>query len=124
LVCAATSAHLALALCRALCLLACSIAGYAVGLMPSDFHGFFEVALGARWYVCDTTRMAPMNGLVRISGGRDAADVSFASILGAAMLQDDRIGRGMDCEDGREARERHPSHCHRVEEAQYARPDS
>jgi len=80
------SAHLAMALCRALCILACYIAGYTVGLMPPNFHGFFEAALGARWYVCDTTRMAPMNGLARISGGRDAAHGSFASILGAAML--------------------------------------
>jgi len=62
------SAHLAMALCRALCLLACSIAGDAVGLMPPDVHGFFEAYLGARWDVCDTTWMAPMNGWVRISG--------------------------------------------------------
>ena len=62
------SAHLAMALCRALCLLACSIAGDAVGLMPPDFHGLFKAYLGARWSVCDTTRMAPMNGLVGISG--------------------------------------------------------
>jgi hypothetical protein len=49
------SAHLALALCRAWCLLACSIAGDAVGLMPPDFHGLFEAALG-RAGTCVTPR--------------------------------------------------------------------
>jgi len=31
--------------------------------------------------------MTPRNGLVRIGTGRDAADASFATIIGAAMLQ-------------------------------------
>ena len=47
----------------------------------------FEAYLGSRWYLFDATRMTPRNGLVRISTGRDAADASFATIIGAAMLQ-------------------------------------
>jgi hypothetical protein len=31
--------------------------------------------------------MAPTNGLVRIGTGRDAADASFATIIGAAVFQ-------------------------------------
>ena len=80
-------AHLAISLCRALCIPARYVAGYAVGLEPPDFHGFFEAYLGNRWYLFDATRMAPTNGLVRISTGRDAADASFATIIGAAIFQ-------------------------------------
>jgi transglutaminase-like putative cysteine protease len=80
-------AHLAMTLCRALCIPARYVSGYAVGLTPPDFHGFFEAYLGARWYLFDATRMAPRDGLIRIGTGRDAADASFATLIGAAMLQ-------------------------------------
>jgi transglutaminase-like putative cysteine protease len=79
-------AHLAIALCRALCIPARYISGYAVALQPPDFHGFFEAYLGARWYLFDATRMAPVEGFVRIGTGRDAADASFATIIGEATL--------------------------------------
>jgi len=79
-------AHLAIALCRALCIPARYISGYAVDLQPPDFHGFFEAYLGFRWYLFDATRMAPVEGFVRIGTGRDAADASFATIIGEATL--------------------------------------
>ena len=79
-------AHLAIALCRALCIPARYISGYAVALQPPDFHGFFEAYLGSRWYLFDATRMAPIEGFVRIGTGRDAADASFATIIGEATL--------------------------------------
>ncbi|WP_262966352.1 transglutaminase-like domain-containing protein [Methylobacter psychrophilus] len=79
-------AHLAIALCRALCIPARYVSGYAVALQPPDFHGFFEAYLGSRWYLFDATRMAPVEGFVRIGTGRDAADASFATIIGAATL--------------------------------------
>jgi transglutaminase-like putative cysteine protease len=79
-------AHLAIALCRALCIPARYISGYAVDLQPPDFHGLFEAYLGSRWYLFDATRMAPIAGFVRIGTGRDAADASFATIIGAATL--------------------------------------
>jgi len=79
-------AHLAIALCRALCIPARYISGYAVALQPPDFHGFFEAYLGSRWYLFDATRMAPVEGFVRIGTGRDAADASFATIIGEAAL--------------------------------------
>jgi transglutaminase-like putative cysteine protease len=79
-------AHLAIAFCRALCIPARYISGYAVDLQPPDFHGFFEVYLGSRWYLFDATRKAPVEGFVRIGTGRDAADASFATIIGGATL--------------------------------------
>jgi transglutaminase-like putative cysteine protease len=79
-------AHLAIALCRALCIPARYVSGYAVFLQPPDFHGFFEAYLGTRWYLFDATRMAPVEGFVRIGTGRDAADASFATIIGEATL--------------------------------------
>ena len=79
-------AHLAIALCRALCIPARYISGYAVALHPQDFHGFFEAYLGSRWYLFDATRLAPVEGFIRIGTGRDAADASFATIIGMATL--------------------------------------
>jgi transglutaminase-like putative cysteine protease len=80
-------AHLTIALCRALCIPARYVSGYAVALEPPDFHGFFEAYLGNRWYLFDATRLAPVEGLVRIGMGRDAADVPFATLIGAAVLE-------------------------------------
>ena len=80
-------AHLAIALCRALCIPARYVSGYAVALEPPDFHGFFEAHLGDRWYLFDATRLVPVEGLVRIGMGRDAADVPFATLIGAAVLK-------------------------------------
>jgi transglutaminase-like putative cysteine protease len=81
-------AHVAITFCRALCIPARYVSGYAVGLKPQDFHGFFEAYLGNGWYLFDATRMVQSKGLVRIGTGRDAADASFATVIGAAtMLQ-------------------------------------
>ena len=80
-------AHVSIALCRALGIPARYVSGYAVGLKPPDFHGFFEVYLEDRWYLFDATRMAPVSGLVRIGIGRDAADTSFANIVGQTTMQ-------------------------------------
>lgn len=81
-------AHLAIAFCRALCIPARYVSGYSVGLEPPDFHGVFEAYLGGAWYLFDPTLKAPTTGLVRISTGRDAADTAFATIIGAAELDE------------------------------------
>ena len=77
-------AHLAIAFCRALGIPARYVAGFAVDLQPPDFHGFYEVYLSGAWYLFDATKLAPVSGFVRIGAGRDAADMSFAAIIGAA----------------------------------------
>jgi transglutaminase-like putative cysteine protease len=77
-------AHLGVALCRALGVPARFVSAYALGLQPPDFHAVFEAWLGDRWYLFDPTRQAALDGLVRIGVGRDAAEVSFATINGTA----------------------------------------
>ncbi|MEO8751282.1 MAG: transglutaminase family protein, partial [Casimicrobiaceae bacterium] len=51
-------------------------------LGPPDFHAYVEVFIGGTWYVFDPTGISPVTGLIRIGTGRDAADVSFATIFG------------------------------------------
>jgi transglutaminase-like putative cysteine protease len=79
-------AHLAIALCRGIGIPARYVAGYALNLQPPDFHGFMEAFLDGKWYLFDPTRLTSILGLVRIGTGRDAADVSVATITGSAML--------------------------------------
>ena len=79
-------AHLGISFSRALGIPARYVSGYAVDLEPPDFHGFFEAFLDGEWYLFDATRRAPIDGLVRIATGRDAADVAFAAIVGVAEL--------------------------------------
>jgi transglutaminase-like putative cysteine protease len=80
-------AHLSIAVCRALGIPARYVSGYAVDLEPPDFHGFMEAYLGDRWFLFDATRMAPIDRLVRIAAGHDAADVAFGTLFGAATLE-------------------------------------
>ena len=87
-------AHTAISLCRALGIPARYVSGYAVNLVPPDFHGFFEAWLAGEWYLFDATRMARLDGLVRIGVGRDAADVAFAAFVGGAALTEKRVSVG------------------------------
>ena len=56
--------------------------GAAPELGLPDFHAYVEAFLGDRWYLFDPTGIALPTGLVRIGTGRDAADVSFATMFG------------------------------------------
>jgi len=76
-------AHLGITFCRALGIPARFVSCYAWQLEPQDFHAVFEAYLGDRWYLFDPTRMATLDGMVRIACGRDAADTAFATIFGA-----------------------------------------
>lgn len=78
-------AHLGISFCRALGIPARFVSGYACGLEPPDFHAVFEAYLAGRWYLFDPTRQAALDGIVRIGVGRDAAEVSFATIFGAMV---------------------------------------
>jgi len=79
-------AHSMIAYCRALNFPARIVTGVDYGadpaLGPSDFHAYVEVFIGGTWYLFDPTGISPITGLVRIGTGRDAADVSFATIFG------------------------------------------
>ncbi|MXV49600.1 transglutaminase family protein [Pedobacter sp. HMF7647] len=75
-------AHLGIALCRALSIPARYFTGYAYKLSPPDFHACFEAFIGGQWVLFDATKLAPLNGLVKIATGRDAADTAIATIYG------------------------------------------
>ncbi|HTE15519.1 MAG TPA: transglutaminase family protein, partial [Burkholderiales bacterium] len=83
-------AHLMIGLCRAVNIPARYVTGIDYGadpaMGPTDFHAYVEVFVGDRWYLFDPTGVSPPMGLVRIGTGRDAADVSFATMFGAVSL--------------------------------------
>lgn len=80
-------AHLMIALCRAVNIPARFATGIDYGsdpgFGPPDFHAYVETFLGGRWYLFDPTGMVLPTGLIRLGTGRDAADVSFATIFGS-----------------------------------------
>ena len=75
-----------IAFCRALNYPSRFVTGIDYGadpaLGPPDFHAYVEVFVGDDWYMFDPTGISPITGLLRIGTGRDAADVSFATIFG------------------------------------------
>ena len=79
-------AHLMIGICRALNIPARFVTGIDYGsdpaFGPTDFHAYVEAFLGGRWYLFDPTGMTVPMGLIRLGTGRDAADVSFATIFG------------------------------------------
>jgi transglutaminase-like putative cysteine protease len=80
-------AHLMITICRALNIPARFVSGIDYGadpiLGPTDFHAYVEVYLSERWYLFDPSGVSPTMGLPRLGTGRDAADVSFATVFGA-----------------------------------------
>lgn len=81
-------AHLGIALCRALTIPARYFTGYAYKLQPEDFHACFEAYLGNEWVLFDATKLVPLNGLVKIATGRDAADSAIANLFGNIHCED------------------------------------
>ena len=79
-------AHLGITFCRALGIPARFVSAYGWQLVPQDFHAVFEVFLGDRWYLFDATRTAPLDGLIRIAVGHDAADAAFSTFYGQATM--------------------------------------
>lgn len=79
-------AHLGIAFCRALEIPARYVSCYAFGLKPNDFHAVFEAYLDGRWWLFDATRMAPLDGLIRIGAGRDAAEIALSSDFSGAVV--------------------------------------
>ncbi len=75
-------AHLGVALCRAVTIPARYLTCYANQLQPPDFHACFEVYLGGHWIIADASNLVPLNGIVKIATGLDAAETAFASIFG------------------------------------------
>lgn len=84
-------AHLSIALCRSLGIPARFVSAHAPGLVPPDFHAVFEAWLGDRWWLFDATRQAPLDALIRIGQGRDAAEAAFAELHGAIQPDSMRV---------------------------------
>lgn len=86
--------HLSIALCRALNIPARYASGYLgdIGVpplpTPMDFHAWFEVYLGGRWYPVDARHNMPRIGRVLMARGRDAADTALTTSFGPAKLVD------------------------------------
>jgi len=57
-------------------------------LDPPDFHALLEAHDGVAWRIVDVTGLAPVETLVRIATGRDAAEVAWASANGDLRLDD------------------------------------
>ncbi|WP_200881804.1 transglutaminase-like domain-containing protein [Nitrincola sp. A-D6] len=87
--------HLMITLCRALNIPARFVSGIDYGsdpaLGPPDFHAYVEVYLSGRWYLFDPSGLCPTMGLMRLGTGRDAADVSFATVFGSVTSSTVRI---------------------------------
>jgi transglutaminase-like putative cysteine protease len=85
-------AHLGVTFCRALGIPTRYVCGYMpdIGIPgpypPMDFHAWFEVWLGERWWTLDGRYNAPRIGRVPIGRGRDAADVAMITTYGDARL--------------------------------------
>lgn len=84
-------AHTLISFARAVGIPARMVSAYAPAIEPPDFHAVAEVWLENAWHLIDPTRLAAEDQLVRIAIGRDATDVSFMTIFGAAALRDQRV---------------------------------
>jgi transglutaminase-like putative cysteine protease len=86
-------AQLGVAFCRALNIPARYGFGYMgdIGVPPMDaamdFHAWFEVFLGGRWYTFDCRHNTPRIGRIFIGRGRDAVDVAMLTTFGPAQLR-------------------------------------
>ena len=86
-------AHTAIALCRTFNLPCRYVSGFVpdIGVVdsgtPMDFHAYFEVYLGGRWYVFDARFNERRIGRVKIAHGLDAVDGAFSTIYGAARWE-------------------------------------
>jgi transglutaminase-like putative cysteine protease len=69
--------HLGITFARALGIPARAVSAYALQLNPPDFHAIFEVYLENGWWLIDPTRLALIEGIVRIGSGRDVSDIAF-----------------------------------------------
>ncbi|TVV72630.1 transglutaminase-like domain-containing protein [Sphingomonas solaris] len=84
-------AHLMATLSRASGIPARVVSAYAWQLDPPDFHAVVEVYLEKGWHLVDATRLAPVEGLVRMAVGRDALDIAFMTVFGGCQLIEQRV---------------------------------
>jgi transglutaminase-like putative cysteine protease len=81
-------AHVAMALCRALCIPARMVVGYLHELEPMDSHAWFEAYVGDEWHTFDPTFERGPGLRISVAHGRDAADVAIYNQYGPLLLPD------------------------------------
>lgn len=79
--------HLAIALCRNLCIPTRMTVGYLDKLTEIDLHAWFEVYMAGEWYTFDAVQEKTEGYRIEIAHGRDAADVAMVTQYGNAILQ-------------------------------------
>lgn len=79
-------AHAMIALARASMIPARIASVYAPDVDPPDFHAVAEVWLDGTWHLVDATGMATPDSMAVVGVGRDAADISFMTVFGAARM--------------------------------------
>ncbi|HMB48804.1 MAG TPA: transglutaminase family protein [Afifellaceae bacterium] len=79
-------AHLVITFARASGIPARMASVYAPGVEPQDFHAVAQVYLDDAWHLVDATGMAGADEIAIIGVGRDAADISFMTSFGGALL--------------------------------------
>lgn len=79
--------HLAIALCRNLCIPTRMTVGYLDKLKDMDLHAWFEVYIGGEWYTFDAVQEKTAGYRIELAHGRDAADVAMITQYGNAVLQ-------------------------------------
>jgi transglutaminase-like putative cysteine protease len=79
--------HLSIAFCRALSIPARYVGGYAVGLVPMNFHACFEAYLGGGWRLFDPTDSIAPGLIVAATRGRDAASAGLTTIFGKVVSE-------------------------------------
>lgn len=84
-------AHLLVALARAGGLPARCVAAYAPGVKPRDFHAVCEIWIDGSWHLFDATGMAGSADIARMVVGRDATDIAFMTVFGAALLNSQSV---------------------------------
>lgn len=84
-------AHLMITLSRASAVPARFASVYGLGVDPQDFHAVAEVFLDGAWYVVDATGMSKPEAMAKIGIGRDAADVSFLTSYGNAVMKSQTV---------------------------------
>lgn len=83
-------AHIAIALCRAICIPARLVVGYLHDLEPMDIHAWLEVFVRGEWWAFDPAVEQRANeARISIARGRDAADVAIYNQFGPLLLPRD-----------------------------------
>lgn len=81
-------AHVAIAMCRALCIPARMVVGYLHQLEPMDSHAWFEAFVGGQWHTFDPVYSDGPGLRIAVAHGRDAADVAVYNQYGPLLLPD------------------------------------